>query len=529
MTDSDAQVDQQATPEPHRETTKEAIMSVAFTFAIVFVFTRFVVASYVIPTGSMAPTLMGAHMRFTSPQTGDVWAVNPWYFQDMRGQRGPISVQGTLARPGMTVDIEDTIVNERTRYADVPLRGGDRIFVHKYLYNIFPPKRWDVAVFKFPGDANENYIKRIAGLPGETVWLADGDVFTKNGDDDWTIQRKPTRVQRELWYPLFSSEYRPLNADSNPTWVDRWESDEIDTASVSFRVEDEKPARLRWNTRARAIDDWVSYNDVRQLWNLKRYPVSDLRMRAAIRAESDGFRASARLGARGHIFEARIEDGVAELRMAKFGQPGGLAWDVLDSTETEIFRPGRLVNVEFWHVDQSLQLWIDGKRVAHGEYDWSPQERLNNVFDEGIGRVSSPPVYDTSMYRKPRIEWRFEGSPAEIHRVGLDRDVFYQPATGHTNSRKLARGAGPTRTFELTGDQFFMLGDNSPSSADSRAWGGIDPWVAHRVDGTIGVVNRSMLMGKAFLVFYPAGHRDLEFLPKRIGLPPDFGRVRLIR
>ncbi|HBS27851.1 MAG TPA: signal peptidase I, partial [Phycisphaerales bacterium] len=58
-----------------------------------------------------------------------------------------------------------------------PLRAGDRILVQKYLYELFPPERWDVVVFKNPESATQNFIKRLVGLPNEQVWLADGDVF----------------------------------------------------------------------------------------------------------------------------------------------------------------------------------------------------------------------------------------------------------------------------------------------------------------------------------------------------------------
>ena len=47
--------------------------------------------------------------------------------------------------------------------------NGDRILVLKCIYQFFEPKRWDVIVFKNPLDPTENYIKRLIGLPGETV------------------------------------------------------------------------------------------------------------------------------------------------------------------------------------------------------------------------------------------------------------------------------------------------------------------------------------------------------------------------
>ena len=81
---------------------------------------------------------------------------------------------------------------------------GDRIFVTKYSYGIskhsFPfspnftsnrffykmPKRGDLVVFKTPADNRTDYIKRLIGLPGDTVQFIDGDIFL----NDKKIEKK---------------------------------------------------------------------------------------------------------------------------------------------------------------------------------------------------------------------------------------------------------------------------------------------------------------------------------------------------
>src|SRR5215204_855017 len=49
---------------------KETIESILIAFILAFIFRGFVVEAFVIPTGSMAPTLLGAHMRFTCDDCG---------------------------------------------------------------------------------------------------------------------------------------------------------------------------------------------------------------------------------------------------------------------------------------------------------------------------------------------------------------------------------------------------------------------------------------------------------------------------
>src|SRR5947208_14307525 len=55
---------------------KETVESILIAFILAVVFRAFVVEAFVIPTGSMAPTLMGAHMRYHCPDCGWQWTVN---------------------------------------------------------------------------------------------------------------------------------------------------------------------------------------------------------------------------------------------------------------------------------------------------------------------------------------------------------------------------------------------------------------------------------------------------------------------
>src|SRR5687767_11743928 len=55
---------------------KETLESILVAFILAFIFRAFVVEAFVIPTGSMAPTLLGAHMRFNCKDCGWQWDVN---------------------------------------------------------------------------------------------------------------------------------------------------------------------------------------------------------------------------------------------------------------------------------------------------------------------------------------------------------------------------------------------------------------------------------------------------------------------
>ena len=82
---------------------------------------------------------------------------------------------------------------------------GDRIFVSKYIYGYskhsFPispnfsnkrffsksPQRGDLVVFKTPADNRTDYIKRLIGLPGDTIQFANGELFI----NETKVLRKP--------------------------------------------------------------------------------------------------------------------------------------------------------------------------------------------------------------------------------------------------------------------------------------------------------------------------------------------------
>lgn len=57
------------------------------------------------------------------------------------------------------------------------LENHERIFINKFVYRFEPIHRGDIVVFWYPLDPTKSYIKRVVGLPGETVSIRDGRVF----------------------------------------------------------------------------------------------------------------------------------------------------------------------------------------------------------------------------------------------------------------------------------------------------------------------------------------------------------------
>src|SRR5205823_4308610 len=95
-------------------------------------------------------------------------------------------------------------------------RSGDRLLVQKYVFDWFSPRRWEVAVFQNPNDPSQAYVKRVVGLPGESIRIAGGDVYV-NG----RIARKSLAEQRAMRILVYDNNFSPPDAEHRPRWLGR--------------------------------------------------------------------------------------------------------------------------------------------------------------------------------------------------------------------------------------------------------------------------------------------------------------------
>ncbi|MHC4415093.1 MAG: S26 family signal peptidase [Planctomycetota bacterium] len=519
----------------------ETLQSLIVAFVLAMTFRGFVTEGFVIPTGSMAPTLMGQHLLLHSDQTGVDYPV------DSKGSRNPRPVHDPMLGRHYRLSTTDV--------ASLRPRMGDRILVLKCLYPFSEPRRFDVVVFKNPTDPDgdaENYIKRLVGLPNEAIWLVNGDVFVGSADDPedletYEIKRKPEHVQRAVWQPVHDSDYIPidppeLEKQSGRRYTAPWRGENWQTEDRrSYRFDSAEPTTLEWNPDQIPLDDRTPYNMV-SYRPPRAHAVSDLRVSGSVVPDEPGLAIRFEIRTREHVFRFVIADGAATVQMrpqATAENGGDADWRGSEPAQIDRPKPGRPMRVEFWHVDQSMGIYIDGTRVAHYEYDWSPRERLwyatGKTGEENLGALTRLPIDG------PLISWHSSGSPVTLHRVRIDRDLYYlaPDIKGYSHKNpvqpefaELLRvgspgfGTHPDKPAVTGSDQFFMLGDNSPASSDSRLWGSPHPVVARQIDRSPFVVHRKLLLGKAWVVYFPAPYPLAE---GGKGFIPDFGRLRFIR
>jgi len=515
------------------ETWRETVESVIIAFVLAFVFRAYVVEAFVIPTGSMAPTLLGRHLEVRCRQCGWSFTADP---DDSHLGRG-----GVLKRTLPAICPMCHFPNQVP--AGTPPRGGDRILVEKIAYELTPPRRFDVVVFKNPHKPRDNYIKRVVGLPRESLAILEGNLYRRPAGaapgQGWEVIRKSERprVQRALWQPIYDSRYIPLDGGSEHanryavrgrelTWRRPWRPDHASHWSFSrygYAFSGER-GRLRFDFAGQ----WRPYATAYPYNHLKRHdarrePVEDIRLALSAKPEAPGameitLETTARLGGDSpERLLARVK-GSGELTL-ETGPLGGSSTRTLARAETPALSPHRPVQLELWYVDQQASLWLDGVRILEHNFDL-PLEQL-------LGRPGPPP--------HPRLSIHVSGTPLHLGRVQVDRDIYYSSQNAR---QKRARGgllkaanARLGQPVTLGPDEFFCLGDNSPMSSDSRYWDSVDPWVqAHLLEGddaSYGIVPRRLIIGRAFFVYWPPMH-PTEHLPTRLWVP-NFADMRTIR
>ena len=98
---------------------------------------------------------------------------------------------------------------------------GDRVFGNRLAYVFGDPERYDIIIFKYPDNEKELFIKRIIGMPGETVEIKDGKVYINGSKeplkDSFTPETPvgdygPYTVPENSYFVL--GDYRNYSKDS---------------------------------------------------------------------------------------------------------------------------------------------------------------------------------------------------------------------------------------------------------------------------------------------------------------------------
>lgn len=78
---------------------------------------------------------------------------------------------------------------------------GDRFIGNRFAYVFKEPERYDIVVFKYPDDNKTLFVKRIIGLPGETVEIIDGKVYINGSKEPLRDDFLPEPMAEEDYGP----------------------------------------------------------------------------------------------------------------------------------------------------------------------------------------------------------------------------------------------------------------------------------------------------------------------------------------
>jgi signal peptidase I len=530
-----------------KETFRDFVEQVVVAIILAILIRGFDAEAFVIPTGSMAPTLMGQHKEVNCPQCGYVYAINSSEETEM------FTRERALKDIGVCVNCR-----YKTTLEDAPSFKGDRILVMKFPYELplLPgsggPNRWDVVVFHFPEKPETNYIKRLVGLPGEELRINHGDLQTRPAASGpgapFQIERKPLLHQRAMQMMVYDDTHRAKLLADKPEW-NRWKTLEgaKEAEPGQFTVANSPPdgwAGIRyrhlvpdpeqWKSiesgetprkapRPSLITDFYSYNTnvdaiaFGDLWlqlnagYLQPNWVGDLTLECTVDVKAAGGKA------RFELIEAGVSNRcVVDLATGRAELFHGDA--KLGEASTQLKGVGSH-SVGFANVDDRLTLWVDGA----------------TPFGEGLGFDDGPGVpYVPGPKDLDPAGVEFQGASATVSDLVLKRDIYYTqdprdpdyriPGVHQGVDRDDPNEFGrvqklfdflsdpakfavlgelkPTEPYAIRPDHFMMMGDNSPKSSDSRAWESRD--YAWRVaDRSNWEVPRSLLIGKAFFVYWP--------------------------
>lgn len=226
---------------------RETVESVVIAFALAFLFRTFEAEAFVIPTGSMAPTLQGRHQDVDCPMCGNAYRISASQEVDQTTERKRADIVAgecpncrywactnrrlgeDLLKQGYARPFNDGALKVATESSSA---NGDRIIVSKFAYALQDPQRWDVFVFRFPGQASRNYIKRLVGLPGDNLMIYRGDIFqtlekAPSGEVPeklkYRVERKPPDKVRAMAQRVYDNQYQAEKL-YQAGWPHRWTS-----------------------------------------------------------------------------------------------------------------------------------------------------------------------------------------------------------------------------------------------------------------------------------------------------------------
>jgi signal peptidase I len=535
---------------PPVDSVREVVETIVFVVVLVLMLKSFAAEAFVIPTGSMAQTLWGYQKLVECPDCHIEFPVNCSSEVDPSDGRLEPVFACTCPNCRQRIHFPNAPHNfwfdkDSVEVRDPGPNSGDRVLVAKFVYDLLQhdPDRLDVVVFKYPGDHDfprkgpylnnvpMNYIKRLIGLPGETIAIHGGNVYVLPADksppwDEFKRAQNDPELFARLWQKTPFMHVNSSEAEA------RWKQGQFriirkdpETLLAMMRLvfDNDHPGKglpERWA----GADGWLAegrgfHSDGKgdkTIWLRYRHtPNRDNPHRRELITDFMGYNSFVNLNhphppgenwANDLVLECEVtlpdnpsgeltlelSRGVDRFR-ARFdlGSPDGhctLSRVNGDGEKPLANKPTTLkgkgtYRLRFANVDERLTLWVDGRLP----------------FDSGVS-------YDAAAVEGPKLENDLEpasvgvrGGAVQVQKLKVFRDTYYTATESRPSDADVSFDAGnpstwdnlsrlPVLTMYVQPEHYLCLGDNSPESSDGRSWG---------------TVPKRLQLGRAVLVYYP--------------------------
>lgn len=306
-------------------------------------------------------------------------------------------------------------------------RPGESVLV---VYGVDEPRRFELVVLRRP-DEDEPFVKRIVGLPGETVTLSGGDVLIDG-------QRLAADVPRPEPLLVFDEGHLPMER-AFPELAKR-----ATRQGDAWRIEASETAPLEFPYAPRITDGFWSPNDE---WIEGTELPNDLGVELDVRLVTPNATVTLELTEGGERYRAIVSREDADETVLVT-----VARDEHDGVFFKRTGVGRRVSLTAWHTvgfdncDNSLITRLDGGPLS--------------AIDVGASRELVDARDPALKQRLPRVTLFVTGT-VMLRDVRIVRDRHW-----------IARGRfGGDAPVTLGPDEVFVLGDRSSASFDGRDWG----------------------------------------------------------
>jgi len=538
--------------------------ALAFLVIAIFAGRAYILEPYKIPSGSMEPTLIG-HEDY-----GDRIVTNKLAFAPAKqvfsvlGGAVLIIALGFIASKSWK-SVKAIVI---TMALLVGVVGGIGFAWTKEAV-AGQPKRFEVVVFEYEADwlnkgdkTRINYIKRLCGLPGETIIISGGDLFTRDTNGNDAIIRKwkdAPEVQEQFWYPVnrawAPTTHRQMSDEDKRRVSFPWTGGEAGRklGDKSLELDGSVPVELSYPYRVTNMHvrqgPWpfrhVDCPATRQegmrdengiVWRNPKNAPTDVVI-AYVNHPSEGVQCPQ---CRNVIFPLEADDNkglqpwqrdnsyyeskkkeaqeknatlpeftkffyggddvVGDLKLEielEVEQPGVIELQVGSDLHSALWRLGGSVpeGSETVHVVKNATALPSGRHSLSLSYLDGTVIALLDGQEIARVPIDVKPIGAKAKDMKSLARMKFDGFKGRITKLDLFRDQYYMPKmkgpeqifVRQRASRELEDN-GWTYKVTIPEGEFLMLGDNAPSSSDSRIWG---------------TVPRANIVGRASFIWWP--------------------------